>query len=92
MDPLRPYTVRPIRGRYLVDGPGSDGIPLTTKAQAEAIANLMNVAYGMGHERGIAEADNPGCTIHGHDFTDAQWRASNGCPACVADSERWEDE
>lgn len=39
------YTVRPIRGRYLVDGPGSDGVPLATKAQAEAIANLMNVAY-----------------------------------------------
>jgi hypothetical protein len=44
----KPYTVRPIRGRYLVDGPGSDGIPLATRGQAEAIANLMNVAYEAG--------------------------------------------
>lgn len=43
-----PYTVRPIRSRYVVDGPGSDGIPPATKGQAEAIANLMNVAYEEG--------------------------------------------
>jgi hypothetical protein len=25
---------------------------------------------------------NPGCTVHGDEFTDEQWRAAGGCPAC----------
>lgn len=177
----KPYTVRPIRGRYLVDGPGSDGIPLTTKAQAEAIVNLMNVAYEVALQRaadicdaahdemyaaledvkdyrvlceqirdlraalawaqpaacsmlcpstGTAgvpiphkpeceaasaaisslvrgrsviedvarsftekqwESIRPSCSEHGNQFTDEQWRAANGCPACVVESERSED-
>jgi hypothetical protein len=49
MDTLKPYAARQTRGRFLLLGPGTDGLPMIDGPETAAhIVSLMNKAYEEG--------------------------------------------